>query len=188
MAPSFLTIPIDFGFEWPPRTDCWVPARKTCNSHVVMGSCLATRPSKESSYYRYSTRDTIEWHYSPVCFWGRHYASVSEYHTWDRRSAAKRMGGISSLWQNTVRALEIRAGGKPLIKNRRGERGLASTTFFKWKKEISPRRGIEPRSPAWQAGILTTILTRISYLKYRKKEKAFSQPLLVFHGKVILPN
>ncbi len=28
----------------------------------------------------------------------------------------------------------------------------------------SPRRGIEPRSPAWQAGILTTILTRIRYL------------------------
>ena len=31
------------------------------------------------------------------------------------------------------------------------------------QKEIvnSPRRGIEPRSPAWQAGILTTILPRI---------------------------
>ena len=29
------------------------------------------------------------------------------------------------------------------------------------KKEFaSPRRGIEPRSPAWQAGILTTILSR----------------------------
>lgn len=27
-------------------------------------------------------------------------------------------------------------------------------------KAPSPRRGIEPRSPAWQAGILTTILTR----------------------------
>ena len=25
----------------------------------------------------------------------------------------------------------------------------------------SPRRGIEPRSPAWQAGILTTILPRM---------------------------
>ena len=29
----------------------------------------------------------------------------------------------------------------------------------------SPRRGIEPRSPAWQAGILTTILTRMTYIK-----------------------
>ena len=28
------------------------------------------------------------------------------------------------------------------------------------KLRISPRRGIEPRSPAWQAGILTTILPR----------------------------
>ena len=31
--------------------------------------------------------------------------------------------------------------------------------FTKLKK--SPRRGIEPRSPAWQAGILTTILSRM---------------------------
>ena len=29
---------------------------------------------------------------------------------------------------------------------------------------FSPRRGIEPRSPAWQAGILTTILPRIPHL------------------------
>ena len=29
-------------------------------------------------------------------------------------------------------------------------------------KNMSPRRGIEPRSPAWQAGILTTILSRIT--------------------------
>ena len=29
------------------------------------------------------------------------------------------------------------------------------------KRKNSPRRGIEPRSPAWQAGILTTILPRI---------------------------
>ena len=28
------------------------------------------------------------------------------------------------------------------------------------KKAWTPRRGIEPRSPAWQAGILATILTR----------------------------
>ena len=31
------------------------------------------------------------------------------------------------------------------------------------KVKKSPRRGIEPRSPAWQAGILTTILSRIGY-------------------------
>ena len=30
-------------------------------------------------------------------------------------------------------------------------------------KRNPPRRGIEPRSPAWQAGILTTILTRTRY-------------------------
>ena len=30
------------------------------------------------------------------------------------------------------------------------------------KKIAPPRRGIEPRSPAWQAGILTTILPRSS--------------------------
>ena len=30
----------------------------------------------------------------------------------------------------------------------------------KKKSSLPPRRGIEPRSPAWQAGILTTILTR----------------------------
>ena len=30
------------------------------------------------------------------------------------------------------------------------------------KKVYPPRRGIEPRSPAWQAGILTTILPRMS--------------------------
>ena len=29
-----------------------------------------------------------------------------------------------------------------------------------WGQKYPPRRGIEPRSPAWQAGILTTILPR----------------------------
>ena len=40
---------------------------------------------------------------------------------------------------------------------------------FQWQKKKNgrkkvnpPRRGIEPRSPAWQAGILTTILPRIA--------------------------
>ena len=33
---------------------------------------------------------------------------------------------------------------------------------FNHGKSYPPRRGIEPRSPAWQAGILTTILPRIS--------------------------
>ena len=31
-------------------------------------------------------------------------------------------------------------------------------------KNFSPRRGIEPRSPAWQAGILATILSRTTTL------------------------
>ena len=31
------------------------------------------------------------------------------------------------------------------------------------EKKKTPRRGIEPRSPAWQAGILTTILPRTTY-------------------------
>ena len=37
------------------------------------------------------------------------------------------------------------------------------------KKKTSLCRGIEPRSPAWQAGILTTILTKI--IEYVVKEK-----------------
>ena len=42
---------------------------------------------------------------------------------------------------------------------------ICPTTGKKKKKKESypPRRGIEPRSPAWQAGILTTILTRSCY-------------------------
>ena len=35
-------------------------------------------------------------------------------------------------------------------------------------KKLSPRRGIEPRSPAWQAGILTTILSRITAFSYSR--------------------
>ncbi len=38
-----------------------------------------------------------------------------------------------------------------------------SSQFQKKSEKWTPRRGIEPRSPAWQAGILTTILTRISW-------------------------
>ena len=42
------------------------------------------------------------------------------------------------------------------------ELGIQNLTFQQKKcKRTSPRRGIEPRSPAWQAGILTTILTRM---------------------------
>ena len=36
-------------------------------------------------------------------------------------------------------------------------------------KKNPPRRGIEPRSPAWQAGILTTILSRIAMIFSEKK-------------------
>ena len=35
--------------------------------------------------------------------------------------------------------------------------------YFPWYKRSSPWRGIEPRPPAWQAGILTTRLSRIGY-------------------------
>ena len=31
------------------------------------------------------------------------------------------------------------------------------------EKRLPPRRGIEPRSPAWQAGILTSLLSRIKW-------------------------
>ena len=48
--------------------------------------------------------------------------------------------------------------------------------------KIPPRRGIEPRSPAWQAGILTTILTRISY-KYAKEHTYCKYFLLLSHQK-----
>ena len=40
----------------------------------------------------------------------------------------------------------------------------------------SPRRGIEPRSPAWQAGILTTILSRMIYYSDKIFEKSFLFP------------
>ena len=42
-----------------------------------------------------------------------------------------------------------------------------SEPLWSWKIYWSPRRGIEPRSPAWQAGILTTILSRITCLAAR---------------------
>ena len=46
-------------------------------------------------------------------------------------------------------------------------RGERNKNFGEKKKKKnmspSPRRGIEPRSPAWQAGILTTILPRTSH-------------------------
>ena len=59
-----------------------------------------------------------------------------------------------------------------------------SNQFFELiqKKRSSPRRGIEPRSPAWQAGILTTILTRISY---RFVEITQSYITAVFCGKCL---
>ena len=47
-------------------------------------------------------------------------------------------------------------------------------------RRISPRRGIEPRSPAWQAGILTTILPRKTdglselFFKFFTEIKSFS--------------
>ena len=44
---------------------------------------------------------------------------------------------------------------------------------------VSPRRGIEPRSPAWQAGILTTILTRIQKM-FTNSDKDY---YLLRHGK-----
>ena len=44
-------------------------------------------------------------------------------------------------------------------KEAESERTLAKKSFL---PAISPRRGIEPRSPAWQAGILATILSRKS--------------------------
>ena len=45
-------------------------------------------------------------------------------------------------------------------------------------RKKSPRRGIEPRSPAWQAGILTTILSRIRCLLLRIWEIHFPYFLL----------
>ena len=46
-----------------------------------------------------------------------------------------------------------------------------SKGVFKWnpepkKRSFLSRRGIEPRSPAWQAGILITILSRITWLEF----------------------
>ena len=46
----------------------------------------------------------------------------------------------------------------PLNSNFMVKKSISSILIRKPKE--SPRRGIEPRSPAWQAGILTTILPR----------------------------
>ena len=42
--------------------------------------------------------------------------------------------------------------------------------IWKIKEKNSLCRGIEPRSPAWQAGILTTILTKIVVTWVKKLE------------------
>ena len=51
---------------------------------------------------------------------------------------------LGPLWFAAIGILSVKKEGK-----KRGK-----------KKSLPPRRGIEPRSPAWQAGILTTILPR----------------------------
>ena len=45
-------------------------------------------------------------------------------------------------------------------------RDLSGKMFFYYRqKYFSPRPGIEPGSPAWQAGILTSILSRIAWFQ-----------------------
>ena len=48
-----------------------------------------------------------------------------------------------------------------------------------------PRRGIEPRSPAWQAGILTTILTRNELKQGCFKSLIYILPSSVYKGEVL---
>ena len=52
---------------------------------------------------------------------------------------------------------------------------LFITVQLENEKKASPRRGIEPRSPAWQAGILTNILTRML-------DKTSSRTVLILLG------
>ncbi len=61
----------------------------------------------------------------------------------------------------------VRSWRLPLEPNKKGV-GAQTAGYFQeeeqgvfFEKISPPRRGIEPRSPAWQAGILTTILSRI---------------------------
>ncbi len=58
------------------------------------------------------------------------------------------------IWADFPRSWAILVDGQWVLKN---------IQYSSWARKKSPRRGIEPRSPAWQAGILTTILTRIRY-------------------------
>ena len=53
--------------------------------------------------------------------------------------------------------MEVKRIGKAVYRIKEATRRRAKTT---------PRRGIEPRSPAWQAGILATILSRIDSTFY----------------------
>ncbi len=56
---------------------------------------------------------------------------------------------------------------------------IVSIQHLRISKKIPPRRGIEPRSPAWQAGILTTILSRIRWgMNSLKKFTTFKKPLM----------
>ena len=64
---------------------------------------------------------------------------------------------------------------------RQGIEGWTPVSRMKKKKNKKnpPRRGIEPRSPAWQAGILTTILSRIDKKRARNSSIWISGPQFV---------
>ena len=58
---------------------------------------------------------------------------------------------------------ESRESGSTIMKKQKRKKRLANNVVF--LSPAIPCRGIEPRSPAWQAGILATILTRINEMR-----------------------
>ena len=61
--------------------------------------------------------------------------------------------GATGCWTKNVTSTQTDDIKRPFAQNPNG-------WFYLNKKRMSPRRGIEPRPPAWQAGILTTRLSR----------------------------
>ena len=70
-----------------------------------------------------------------------------------------------------------------LWKNCPGFFGINNSFIIRKK---TPRRGIEPRSPAWQAGILTTILPRIGFIWSSAVNRIQDQPNASQHRDVTI--
>lgn len=66
---------------------------------------------------------------------------------------------------------------------------MHATTVTKAKREkVSLRLGIEPRSPAWQAGILTTILSEKMYMLQKETNIKYRRYVLVWLDVLVTVN